>query len=321
MSLTVAAELEAQLTCEDGTPADTLHVLGGKSITFPNRPFATVTPDAARCSVECATGICTSEAEVLHDLKFLRASIPPPYKVVYRTRIPVPAGLEHVPLANKQRYDALIKGLRREAPTGWHNVYNVAACCSTQVHVGVDPLTVPGTSLLNFMNHIAPYAALRVREMYGVRDADGHSLIWSEFADARRFPAPRWFTSPDHLVAFVSKIPQVVKYEQGEWVTDLVTPTTIGDAGSEGTIWWHARPRGQYKTIEFRPFPSLRPRHAAQLAGMVKALAEAFLHESQGEGFANAMEARPIFTALHGKFPLVPARPFTDREWHHNNRL
>ncbi|HWO07632.1 MAG TPA: hypothetical protein VNM40_03560 [Candidatus Paceibacterota bacterium] len=316
--LTIGVESEGQLIGPDGKRADTVRALGSKSLKFPNKPFAEITSDAALCSIELVTGICSSAGEVLSDLNFLRSKLPQDYTIKFTTKIPVPEGMDHVPLAPKPRYSALLNAVQRESPEAWRKMYDIAGCCSTQVHVGIDPTTVAGTALLNFWNHIGPYAAVRVREIHGIaQEAAGHCALWSEFADPRRFPSQRWFTSPDEMRKYIAGIPKMLKQIGDEWVVDLETPSELGDPDSESTIWWLARPRGKYKTIEIRPFPSLEPKHSALVAGDVQKISEAFLNETHAEGFANPRELRPVFTKLSGRFYMVPPTPLSDHEWRH----
>lgn len=317
-SLTIGVESEGQLIGPGGRRADTVAALGARSISFPNKPFTEITSDAARCSIELVTGICANRAEVLSDLNFLRSKVPADYTIRFRTRIPVPDDMEHIPLADKPRYPALLAAIKRESPEGWHRMFDIAACCSTQVHVGVDPATIPGTALLNLWNHIGPYAAVKVRERYGVQDeAAGHCALWGGFADARRFPSARWFPSPEALKAHLAGIPRMVVSVGDDWIVDLETPSVLGDMSAESTIWWIARPRGKLKTVEVRPFPSLEPAHSACVAGDVQEISYAFLNETHGEGLMSPQEAIPVFATLSERFYMVPNRPLSDRQWKH----
>lgn len=316
MVRTIGCELEAGFVDSHGRPADTLAILNGGCAGL--LPFEQTTGDMALSSIEFVTPVCTSECEIFTSLVRRISVMPNGYRAIFETR---PFGLK-VRLARKSRVGAMCRALAREHPNGANGVSLIAPHNSTQFHIGApDLLTERGILFLNFLNNIAPYARLKVIEQYEVKGAEGHFAIWRDFADPRRFPAPRWFANVSALKTFVESVPKLVTVKCGKWVEAEGEMSRLDCPESQGVMWWGARPRifPSGNTVEWRPFPSLIPQHAAALAGETLRLARTFDDFVRGgvppiRGIDNVF-VRSLYRELSTLSPLVPAQPLSDDEW------
>lgn len=318
MTPSIGCELEAGFVDQLGNPADTLAVLDGGRTGVDQ--FEGLTSDMARSSIELITNVCRSRSDLQHSFDRLAGWIPSGYRAIYATR---PFGDKKVKLARKSRVPSMIKALAREHPNGARGVMQIAPNCSTQYHLGVeDAMSRKGVLLLNMLNNIAPYARMRVTERYGITGAEKHLVIWSGFADERRFPAPRWFEGPEHLERYVAAIPKLVTKVGDDWI---VAPpdshSSVRCQDSVGVLWWLARPRlfASGHTVEWRPFPSLEPYRAVELGGDVLELAAAFESFDISDGRANLDPSSDVVRGLYGHLAshsyLVPSAPLTEAEW------
>jgi len=313
MEITIGCELEGGLVDSRGRPVDTLAVLAG-GMKSPDIPFEEITSDMGKASVELISAVSRSGSEVLASFERSLGRIPLGHYALFET---CPFGTE-VELVDKSRCRAMMDALAREHPEGRRGVPAVAPWCSTQFHLGFGNAFGPAqVLLLNVLNNIAPYARMRVIERFKVKGAQRHLSIWQGWCDARRVPAPRWFKDLDELHAVVRGIPKLLTLRNGEWVHADEEPSRLGDSESEGTLWWLARPRLVYNTVEWRPFPSLMPEDAALLADRVLALARdfsAYVRENERATAYTMREIRSLFRHL-AHHELMPSEPLCETEW------
>ena len=312
MQVTIGCELEGGLLTRGGLPVDTLAVLDGGKKSHIHRHEA-VTSDLHLSSVELISTICRNSDEIRTSLGRCEAMIPEGYRPIFKTR---PFG-PRATIADKPRYTAIAQALLREHPKGDQCIHTVAPWCSTQFHFGVpNVFSREAVLLANFLNNITPHARLAVIKRYGVTDTEGHLAIWRGWSAEHRAPSPRWFASPGEMERFVAGIPKVVTQKDGIWMP-AEGPSRIGDLESEGTIWWLARPRGVYKTVEWRPFPSLTPEQVVDLAADVHALVCSFWDYVEAHPSATwetREQAERLYRHLIGS-DLVPGHPLSNSEW------
>lgn len=262
MVQTIAAELEGTAVDEAGRPVDMLARMGGAPRTTGHR-FEELTTDMAAASFEMVTTICTTGEELAESLGRLRALFPPGVKRLYEPR-PFPG---KVTLVNKSRMHAMKQALEHAKKGGAIGVSNVAQWNALQFHLGVDDVRSPeAVFLLNYFNNVAPYMRLKVIESYGVAGAGGHLMCWQGWAPPGYAPEYRWFKDFKHLESYIATIPKLLTLRDGHWtVAEPGTMSQFGDPESEGTLWWLARLRAKFGTIELRPFPSIHPVHVPDI--------------------------------------------------------
>jgi hypothetical protein len=130
---------------------------------------------------------------------------------------------------------------------------------------------------LNIMNAIAPHARHASINALELEHQKGHLACWLGWSRAERAPAYRWFNSVEEVMRYVAAIPRLITKVGDEFVTAEGEFSQLGDAGDEGAIWWLARLRAGYKTIEWRPgFPSMPPSKVRVVADETLHLMEAF---------------------------------------------
>lgn len=317
MDITIGAELEGVALDGYGHFADTLKALEGgyKSSEY---PFETLTSDVAFCSVEATTTPCTDACAVGTSLRRCLSHMPEHLTLHFRPQTLYDGD---IPIAKKVRYGVMAEALSREHPQGYNGMLQVAPWNATHFHTGVvSVLSHESVVLLNVLNHIAPFARLQAIERFRVIGAAGHLAIWTRFTKPERLPAPRWFPDADSMVALVESIPKLfVKTGDDEWKVGEGEMSKLGDAVSEGVLWWLARPRMSYGTLEWRPFPSLRPEHVEELAGEMFRLLEAFygfLAAHPGlYGRPDGRDVGALLSHLSTVSWLVPRRVLNDDEW------
>lgn len=312
MNVTIGCELEGGLADEHGQPADSLAVLGG-GIKSETHPYETLTTDLGASSLELVTSVCSNGAEVKRSFERCLARMPGGFSPRFAVR---PFGSE-MPVANKTRYKMIAQSLLREHPRGDRCIHTVAPWCSTQYHVNVPDVTSnESVLLLNFLNNIAPFARLQVIQRYRVDDTRGHLDIWQGWCRPERAPGPRWFADGQEMVRYFTSLPKVVELSEGDW-TVANGFSKLGDLASEGTVWWLVRPRGLYRTVEWRPFPSLSPAQAAELADEVVNLVRAFWEyvEKHPRAQWRTKEAAVGLYRHLFRSQLVPVEPLTEDRW------
>lgn len=312
----IGAELEGFLVDGSGNPVDTLQVLGG-GWKSKERDFEELTLDMGASSIEAVTCICESGSQVQSSLERCLQAVPAGYRPIFQPR-PF-AG--PVAIADKPRARAMRRALAREQVGALCGIDKVAPWCATHYHIGVASMYEPSALLLlNVLNNSAPYARLRVVEKYGIQGAAGHLAIWQGWCERRsRVPAPRWFDTVDQMIGFVSVIPRLVMLVNGVWQLGDGTLSVLGSSESEGTLWWMARPRGAYGTIEWRPFPSMRPEQVGMLADEVLGVARHFWEWIETNPYPDmrrdSADALRLYRDLSRCSNLIPPYPLVDQEW------
>jgi hypothetical protein len=316
MEVTIGVELELGVADAEGSPVNVLRTLNG-GIEL-GRPFHAVTGELSRYSAEFVTPICRDKAEVQEALWKCAEALPQGLRRVHKT-IPFKWPVPLAEYKYKPRYPVVRRALRREHPCGSFTLHSVAPHCSTQLQIGVgDVHSTAGVLLRNFLDNIAPYADVMVRRRYNVTDAKQHLMIWLGWSKPERVPGYRWFRDAKEMNEFVRSIPQLVALSpEGEWVVAEGLHSEIGNPLSEGTIWWLARPRGAYQTIEWRSFPALTIEDAVDLSGDVFAMMEEFWNYVESRPRATwrtPEEARGLYRHL-SRFYFVPVEPLTEAQW------
>lgn len=274
---TIGAELEGALVDATGRQVNSLQVLNGGTKS-PGHAFEELTSDAGRSTIEAVSTICVNGREIIRSLDRALSYVPRGYQARFLT---LPFGRE-VELAPKPRYRALQQALLREHENGEKGVLWVAPWCCTQLQVGM-PYRTDGAptaftvNALNVMNAIAPHARHASIKALGLEHQKGHLTCWLDWSRAERAPANRWFNSVEEVMRYVAAIPRLITKVGDEFVTAEGEFSQLGDSGDEGAIWWLARLRGGYKTIEWRPgFPSMSPSKVGTLADETLHLMDAF---------------------------------------------
>jgi hypothetical protein len=268
----IGAELEGFFVDGQGNQVNTIARLGSSSLST-GKEFEVLTCDMAESSFEMVTTPCGSTFEVRESLGRIRGLMPKDLTTVFKTR-PFPG---KVRVVQKPRAKAMKIALSREHERGNLGIETVAPHCATHYHIGVPSVWDLGAVLLlNVLNHFAPGSRQCVIARFGIEGAEGHLNCWQGWCNPDRVPGPRWFWGTRHLEKFVGKIPKLVKQVGTEWHPCKNEPSRLGDPESEGTLWWLARPRGQYNTIEWRPFPSMEEEMACELVDAIFTLVEAF---------------------------------------------
>lgn len=317
MQVTIGVEQEMGIVDKNGKPMNVLRELdGGLDL---ERKFHAVTGELGRWMAEFVTPVCLDKYEVRDSLWQCAESMPKGSSRVHKT---VPFGWP-IPLAEfkyKPRYPVVRKALRREHPCGTFTLHTVAPHCSTQFQIGVDNVNSRGGVLLrNFLDNIAPFADIQVRKKYNVTDASGHSMIWWGWSKRHRTPGFRWFANAEAMNLFFASIPQLVtQASDGRWVVAENIPSCIGNPLSEGTIWWLARPRGVYQTVEWRSFPALNIEDAAELSGEIFKMMEEFwdyVESSPHREWRTPEDAVDLYRRLSRRYYFVPENPLTEVQW------
>ena len=312
-----------------GKPVNTLALLGGADVTT-GMPFEKITTDMAESSVELVTTPCRNGRGILESLNTLIGHLPKSVDLVLKPR-PI-QGL--VKITDKKRARVMREALLKEQPEGalppgLCGIDIVAPWCATHVHIKVpDVLSDEAVLLLNILNESAPYARQKVITMFGIRGTEGHSMIWQKWCDQRRLPASRWFKGAKELTEFVGGIPLLVvdKDGTGDWQLGNGELSKLGDAGAEGTLWWMARPRAVYGTLEWRPFPPVEKLQAVVLADEVLNLVSEYWSyigrypHAVSEWMRRENDYSPIkelFAELSKRSALVPPKmlSFSDEWW------
>lgn len=320
-TLSIGMELECILwdpQKEEAVDVDTIF----KQSLETGYPYETVTRDAGIASLEFTTRVGGHPKELITSLYTLRKMVKEkaPHLIL---RFTPRAPRSGEALAKKARYEAFFNALKQESPSGWERAREMTKWNSTQFHLGIDALTPQGLSILNILNDISPHASDAVVKKFNVVGDEGHLGIWQDYADSRRFSEHgRWFADAQSLKDFYAGIPRLIKIEKNatgddQVLPDLKTPSQLGDSISEGTIWWFARPRTKLGTIEWRPFPSLQPSSALQLAKDVYALASYLRKILPKDRVVTREELPGIYAELANQSfsYLVPAKPPTADEW------
>lgn len=318
MEETFGVEIEGYLTDEMGEFADTLALLGAEGHKSQKHPHEATSCDVAYCSVELATRVCRSETEVLASLARCMAAIPAGYTVNFTPRTPYPG---EIPIAKKPRYAVMADALMREHPSGYNGMLQVAPWNATHLHFGVPSVfDADSITLLNLLNNSAPYARAVVLDRLRIKCANGHLNIWKGFTKPERLPAPRWFRNAEHLRAFVEAIPKLfVCAGDNEWKVGEGEMSFLGDLASEGVLWWLARARHAFNSIEWRPFPSIELIRIGVILDEAMRLVcscRSYLRQHPGDysEIRNPAVLR-LYAYLSRQFAFVPATPLADYEW------
>jgi|GEM_PF-1947511 len=318
MKVAVGAELEGILVSSRGEFADTQKVLGEEGWKSAEHRHEALGCDVAACSLEAATTVCEDSNQIRISLDRALGQIPEGYKAVFMPRTPYPGA---IPIAQKPRYAVMARALTEEHPTGFNGMTQVAPWNAVHFHIGVgDVLSKHAVLLLNILNNIAPNARLRVIERFGIKKAEGHLTIWTKFTKGQRLPAPRWFASPEQMMSFIESVPMLFyKDIDGIWKVGDGRMSCLGDAASEGVLWWLARPRGTFGTNEWRPFPSMQPGQVFILGHEVFKLVHAFWYyvERYPSLYVNpyGRDVARLYSYLAESSWLMPDQPLSDDEW------
>lgn len=317
---TIGAELEGALVDAIGRQVNSLEVMKG-GFKSTEHPFEELTSDAGISTFEAVSTICRNGAEIRRSLDRALEHVPRGLRAEFKT---LPFGRE-VKLAPKQRYRALQAALLREHENGAKGVMWVAPWCCTQLQVGVPfmengkvptPYTV---NVMNIMNMIAPHARLAAIRELKLEHQRGHLTCWLDWSRTERAPAPRWFNSVAEVLRYIAAIPKLVVQKDGEWVTAEHLFSQLGDPGDEGAIWWLARLRGGYKTIEWRPgFPSMPVQKVGMLADETLHMMEAFrqlVPEDRVLVRGSEELARTIGAIARVTYLVPPVLPTTEMWW------
>lgn len=269
---TIGVELEGTFVDANGRLADTLACIGGKSRTTAWL-FEQLTTDMAASSFEMVTTKCVSGLEVKNSLARVQILFPTYLVPLFEPR-PFSGDVR---LADKSRMRAMQQALEQTKPGGSVGVQRVANWNSLQFHIGTEGLN-PDEKVffMDLLNNIGPESRLRFNRRYDVKGDDGHLMCWQDWTLPSYLPAPRKFHSFDALVKFIVTIPKLVTLKSGEWAPAQGQFSSWGDPESEGTLWWLARMRAAFDTIEWRPFASIDPKHVPALADDVIQLARAY---------------------------------------------
>ena len=317
--ITIGVELECILwDPAKGQAVDVDEVFPGGIST--GRAFEKIGRDTGIASLEFATRIASEPGELTNSFLELRKRVKekaPHLTLLFQSRAPRSGEA----LAKKDRYKAFFEALQMESPEHWQRAYEMPKWNSTQFHLGIDPMSPQGISIMNILNDISPYAAWAVTQKFQVVGEEGHLGIWQKYADSRRFSEHgRWFSDPEELKSFYGSVPRLIKVEKDAQgaehvVPDLESMSRHGDPISEGTIWWFARPRVAFSTIEWRSFPSLQPSHVLVLAKDVHALAVLLKKELPQDRVVTPDEYPALYAKLAKLSYLVPEKPLTKEEW------
>ena len=316
---TIGAELEGALVDCIGRQVNSLEVMKG-GFKSKEHPFEELTSDAGISTFEAVSTICCNGRGIVRSLERALSHVPHGLRAEFKT---LPFGRE-VALAPKQRYEALRTALLREHENGAKGVMWVAPWCCTQLQVGMPfmeggraptPYTV---NVMNIMNMIAPYARLAAIRELKLEHQKGHLTCWLDWSRPERAPAPRWFHSVAEVLRYVAAIPKLVVQKDGVWVTAENMFSQLGDPGDEGAIWWLARLRGGYKTIEWRPgFPSMPVDKVGRLSDETLQMMEAFRQLVPEERILvrGSNELCELIGKLSEVTYLMPATLPTHEEW------
>ena len=315
MEPTIGAELEGYLVDSAGELGDTLALLGKDGWKSPDHPHEALGCDVAFCSVEAASTICRKSGWIETSLNRALSNIPQGFTAVFAPRTPYPGQIR---IADKPRYKVMADALIKEHPRGYNGMLQIAPWNVLHYHIGLpDVLSVEAVLLLNVLNNIGPFARLQIVRQYGVQGEEGHLAAWTDFTKPERLPAPRWFDSVEHLVAFIEAIPKLfVQVGEEQWEIGSGQPSRLGDPISEGVLWWATRLRLSFGTIEVRWCPTLKPRFVPELGEEILKLVWRcweFLARHRYDG--TEAYKRRLYSHLCQHSYLVPAEPLTDDEW------
>lgn len=310
----VGTELEGTFFLKNGQLADTLKHLGGvpRATGF---PFEELTTDMAASSFEMVSKPCTSGHEADLSMTRLRTLFPNDLVPVFAPR----AYLGDVPLADKSRMSAMQMALDNVWMYGSRGVQKVANWNSLQFHIDTDGLNPDEQVVfMDILTMAAPESRLRFNRRLAVNGDEGHLMCWQGWSPACYVPRPYTFGTFENLRTYLAKIPKLVTLQGGEWVPANGELTAWGDPELEGVLWWLARMRAQFGTIEWRPFPSVDPVHVPQLVDDVIALARAFrvsIAKNADALCGNPIAIARIYTDLSETCWLIPRAPMSKSRW------
>ncbi len=249
-------------------------------LTLPG--VAAVGTDNGYNELEFSIEPCGSLSELEDKVTACVAWLRPDWEVYWTGQDPfVAAGkLSPCPWAPKPRYGAIREVVARES--GYPNTGQCMDWMSQfwayQIHLAVDPVSVEGMLLRNYLDNWGPHIARSACEIVGSTSSQRIERAWINWGDSRRLPAYRWFNAPTHMIDAWQAAPRLAREEKGIWVPDTHLHQPLpGDVVHEGFVWWGARPRWTIGTIEFRWPDSLPPAAAIRLSGWILSFAEEIL--------------------------------------------
>jgi len=249
----VGVESEGFVYSKDGEKINVFEWLGG-SITVPNG--GVISTDAGPHQIEISTLPCKSNEELLDMFNVCLGELPSDWQIYWTGVDPFANG--SVPKwSPKPRYNGLHSGLKAEHPN-WEKVLEIARYSALNLHFEGDPSSPEGVSTINWLNNQAPVLVQDIHQKIGIPISRRFRVAWRGWADKRRLPHWFWFADRQEMEDYWQSIPRLYKEAGADvWVADLETRPEIGDPVAEGAIWWEARPRWSYGTIEWRSLDSV----------------------------------------------------------------
>jgi carboxylate-amine ligase len=215
-----------------------------------------------RCQVEIQTGVCTTLADVEHDLRRLRTQL---------SELGAPLGLDIAASGTHPSSSWADQEVNRdkehyaELEHRFQIVARQQVICGCHVHVGIDD---PELAVAT-MDRVRPWLPVLLA-------LTANSPFWSGrdtgFASYRTEVWTRWPTA-----GFPPVLGTRARYE------DLLDELTAIDAIDEpAALYWYVRPSARFPTIEFRVCDvPLRVEDTVAVSGLIRALAWTARREAQ----------------------------------------
>lgn len=310
-----------------------------------------ISPELGEGQLELHTGVCTLGGQVTTSLtsamRIVRGYLPDDVQVLATPYAPRYAETGEEMLQSKTlspRHMAILHGLREEAREKWTRVGDLGVAQSSQFHlslfkkggtyVDMDPTqgTVAGECanlLVNYLNNIAPYVALRVGGLYHTGNPSKRLRLWFAYCLPHRQPQYAWYPCAQDRVEAFAQVPRLIALrERGgeeEWVILPQGGSSLLDVSDAGLNRDLARlcPPKEGKsawTVEFRPCSVLpTPKAVGEVADFLRNVVEIVWNYAMTRG-CDALgieDAHKLFAHVHKRHPmLVPKRPLKREEWY-----
>lgn len=169
----------------------------------------------------------------------------------------------------------------------------ITRTAASQVHVDIKPEEIyRAINVLNAASGVAIALCANSPIMHGDESEKlaKREMVWDSFAPLRSGVVPRWFRSNEDLFSFCGLLPLLITKINGSYFAPGVPYSSyVKDLSEEekgvhsfyheGTLWFSARYRKKYGTVEFRPCCTQPHNEAMVVAafalGLIESLEEA----------------------------------------------